>query len=62
VGGNGVRVHNTPVAMDRVPVITKVSRRVMLTALLVKSDVQPWTHRCVMDRRELDARLGKMCA
>jgi hypothetical protein len=62
VGGNVVRVHNPPVAVDRVPVRTTVSWRVMGTALLVKSDGQPWAHSCAMDMREFDARLGGMCA
>jgi hypothetical protein len=64
VGGSGVRVHNPPVSVDRVPVRMTVSWRVMVmvTVLLVKSGVQPWANMCVMDRRELDARLGKTCA
>jgi hypothetical protein len=61
VGGNGVRVHNPPVAVDSVPVRTPVSWRVMVTVLLVKSAVQPWAQSCAMDRRELDVRLGGKC-
>jgi hypothetical protein len=61
VGGSGLRVHNPPVSVDRVWVRTMVSWRMMVTALLVKSDVQPWAHSCAMDRRELYERLGKTC-
>jgi hypothetical protein len=56
-----VRVHNPPLAVDRVPARTTVSWRVTVKVLLVKSDVQPWAQSFAMDRRELDARLGKTC-
>jgi hypothetical protein len=62
VVGSSVRVHNPPVAVDRVLVRNTVSWMVMATAMSVKSALQPWAQSCAMDRRQLDARLGKMCA
>jgi hypothetical protein len=59
VVGSGVRVHNPPVAVDRVSVRTTVSWRVMVAALSVKNILQPWAQSWDMDIRELDVRLGK---
>jgi hypothetical protein len=61
VGGSGARVHNPPVAVNRVSVRTMVSWRVLVTLLSAKRAVKPWAQSYAMDRRELDAMLGKMC-
>jgi hypothetical protein len=58
VGGSGVRVHNPQVAVDRVPVRTMVSWRVMVMALSVKSALQPWAQSWVMHNREVDMSVG----
>jgi hypothetical protein len=50
------------VAVDRVPVRTTVSWRVIVMTVPVKSALHPWAHSWAMDIRELDARLGKTCA
>jgi hypothetical protein len=51
-----------PVAVDRVPVMMKVSSRVMLAAVSMNMALQPWAHSCEMERSEWEARYGNTCA